>query len=114
MLNQSMVQDPLQTARQKNGNDLLLCHININSIHNKFEELKNIITKSRVQIMAVSETKIDGSYQDSQFLIPGYYLHRNDRKKGGGGVLMFVSSKIKSKRITTEGGIKDRAPGAGD
>lgn len=69
MLNQSMVQDPLQTARQKNGNDLLLCHININRIQNKFEELKNIITKSRVQIMAVSETKIDGSYQDSQFLI---------------------------------------------
>ena len=50
--------------------------------------------------MAVSETKIDRSYPDSQFLIPGYYLHRNDRKKGGGGVLLFVSSKILSKRVT--------------
>ena len=88
MLNQSVVLNPLQTARQKNCKDLLLCHLNINSIQNKFEELKDIITKSRVQIMAVSETKIDASYPDSQFLIPGYYLHRNDRKKGGGGVLM--------------------------
>lgn len=94
--------DPLQTARQKNGKDLLVCHLNINSIQNKFEELKDIILKSTVQIMAVSETKIDGSYPDCQFLIPGYYLHRNDRKKGGGGVLMFVSSKIQSKRISIE------------
>ena len=50
--------------------------------------------------MAVSETKIDRSYPDSQFLIPGYHLHLNDRKKGGGGVLLFVSSKILSKRVT--------------
>ena len=27
-------------------------------------------------------------------------MHRNDRKKGGGGVLSFVSSKILSKRVT--------------
>jgi hypothetical protein len=39
--------------------------------------------KSSVQIMAVSETKIGGSYPDTQFLINGYYLHRNDREKGG-------------------------------
>ena len=50
--------------------------------------------------MAVWETKIDRSYPDSQFLIPGYYLHRNDRKKGGGGVLLVVSSKVLSKRVT--------------
>ena len=48
--------------------------------------------------MAVSETKIDRSYPDSQFLIPGNYLHRNERKKCGGAVLLFVSSKILSKR----------------
>ena len=39
--------------------------------------------------MAVSETKIDGSYPDSQFLIPGYCLHRNDRNRGGGGILIL-------------------------
>ena len=50
--------------------------------------------------MAVSATKIDRSYPDSQFLITGYYLHRNDRKRGGGAVLLFVSSKILSKRVT--------------
>lgn len=50
--------------------------------------------------MVVGETKIDCSYPDSQFLIRGYYLHQNDQKKGGGGVLLFVSSKILSRRVT--------------
>ena len=50
--------------------------------------------------MAVGETKIDCSYPDPQFLIPEYYLHQNDQKKGGLGVLLFVSSKILSKSVT--------------
>ena len=37
---------------------------------------------------------------NAQFLIPGYYLPQNDQKKCGGGVLLFVSSKILSKRVT--------------
>ena len=82
----------LETARENNRIDLLLCHQNINSIQNKFEELKDIVVKSLVQILAVSETKIDVSYPHSQFLIPGYYLHRNDRKKGGGAILILVPS----------------------
>ena len=89
----------LETAQQENPSDLLLSHLNINSIQNKFEELKQIAVESRVQIMVVSETKIDAPYPDSQFHIPGYHIHRQDRKKGGGGVLMFVTSKIESKRI---------------
>ena len=50
--------------------------------------------------MAVGKTKIDCSYPDPQFLIPGYYLYQNDPKKGGGGVVLFVSSKILSKSVT--------------
>ena len=49
--------------------------------------------------MVVSESKVDASYPDSQFHIPGYHLHRQDRKKGGSEVLMLVSSKIESRRI---------------
>ena len=85
----------LETAQQENPSNLLLSHLNIDSIQNKFEELSHIVVESRVQIMAVSETKVDASYPDSQFYIPGYHLHHWDRKKGGGGVLMLVSSKIK-------------------
>ena len=54
-----------------------------------------------MQVIIVGETKIDLSYPDSQFNIPGYVLYRNDRKKGEGGVLAYVSSDITCKRLKT-------------
>ena len=71
--NTSTGPDLLNAARQKNAKCMLLCHLNIKIIQNKFDELKDIIINNKVQIMAVGETKIDRSYLDSQFLIPGYY-----------------------------------------
>ena len=75
------------------------CHLNINSIQNKFEELAGLIKDSRTQLMIVSESKIDSSYPNSQFSIPGFVLYRDDRKKGGGGILAYVSSELTCKRI---------------
>ena len=41
------------------------CHLNINSILNKLDERKDtFITRNKVQIVAVGETKIDCSYPD--------------------------------------------------
>lgn len=40
---------------------LLLCHSNINSIQNKFEELREIMLTSKIQLMIVGETKIDSA-----------------------------------------------------
>lgn len=78
---------------------LLLCHLNINSVQNKFEELRWIILKSKIQLMIVGETKIDSSYPDSQFHIPGYSVHRYDGAKGGGGIMAFISSSLQYKRL---------------
>ena len=74
-------------ARSKFFKEFLMEHININSIQNKFEEFSEVISKPRMQVIIVGETKIDSSYPDSQFNIPGYVLYRNDRKKEGGGIL---------------------------
>ena len=76
-----------------------MCHLNINSIQIKFEELASLIKKSRTQLMIVSKSKIDSSYSNSQFTISGYELYRNDRKKGGGGILAYVSSELIWKQI---------------
>ena len=40
--------DLLNAARQKNAKGMLLCHLNINSIQNKFDELKDIIINNKV------------------------------------------------------------------
>ena len=48
--------------KRKNYNDILLCHLNINSIQNKLEELVPMIRKLKAHIIFISETKIDSTF----------------------------------------------------
>ena len=86
--------DQLELFRKHHHKDLLIAHLNINSIQNKFEELTEVIKKINAHIMFVSETKIDASYPNAQFKVPNYSLYRNDRKKGGGGIMALIFQSL--------------------
>ncbi|KAL9977291.1 hypothetical protein ACROYT_G014680 [Oculina patagonica] len=90
---------PLESQRKYASKDILMCHLNINSIQNQFEELAATIKKIGAHIAFISETKIEASYPDAQFSIPGYALYQNDRKKGGGGIMALVSPSLTKKRL---------------
>ena len=48
-----------------------------------------------VDILMLSETKLDSSFPSIQFLINGFSLpHRLDRNSKGGGILLYVRDKI--------------------
>ena len=47
----------------------------------------------------LTETKIDCKYPVSQFEFEDYRIYRQDRTKGGGGILAYVSTKLPSKKI---------------
>ena len=49
-------------------NRLIVGYQNINFIENKFEALVSLV-KDKFDIIMVSETKIDDSFQENQFLI---------------------------------------------
>ncbi|XP_048580414.1 uncharacterized protein LOC125561124 [Nematostella vectensis] len=89
----------LERLRNQHKKELLIAHLNINSIQNKFEELCKIIKDLQIHVMFISETKIDSSYPDSQFSMAGYSLYRNDRKKGGGGIMALISTALVKKRL---------------
>ena len=65
----------LESLRTHFNKDLLIGHLNINSIQNKFEELTATIKTIGAHVMFISETKIDSSYPNAQFSIPGYSLY---------------------------------------
>ena len=88
----------------------MVCHLNINSIQNKFEELADLIKRLNVHVMFISETKIDASYSNNRFTIPGFSVYRNDRKKGGGGVMAIVSTSLESKRASIKKNYKTLEP----
>ena len=69
-----------KTLRLKYLQNPVIAQINISSIRNKFETLVSVVT-SDVDILKISETKIDESFPLSQ-------LHfRFDRNAHGGGIL---------------------------
>ena len=76
-----------------------MSHININSIRNKFELLVEAVM-GNVDILMVTETKIDETFPTSQFIIPGFTsLYRFDRTKDGGGILVYIREDTPSKLL---------------
>ena len=83
---------------KKHPNRVITGHINISSIRNKFDHLI-AITKGNVDVLMISETKLDESFPSMQFSIDGYNIFRSDRNAKGGGILMYVRDDIPCKLI---------------
>ena len=93
-----MVGNPdLRALRKKNLNKLIIAHLNVNSLRNKFELLKEQI-QDNIDILMIYETKIDASFPIGQFFLNGYSTpFRLDRNAYGGGILLYVREDIPSK-----------------
>ena len=72
---------------------------NINSVRNKFFSIPHLIDNN-IDICTIAETKLDSSFPDSQFLVPGmkkpFRLDVTSRK---GGLLVFVNNDIPCKYL---------------
>ena len=63
---------------------LIIAHLNISSIRNKFDSLSFMI-ENNVDILLISETKLDDSFPSGQFKICGFSMpYRYDRDSMGG------------------------------
>ena len=65
------VKSSLCNLKLRNLNRLIFGQININSIRNKFEPLCSLISNN-IDVLLISETKIDNAFPASQFCVPGY------------------------------------------
>ena len=61
----------LKEMKARSSDKMILRHLNINSIRNKFEALKFIIDNN-IDIFLISETKLEDSFPTAQFLIKGF------------------------------------------
>ena len=87
----------LHEIRIKNASRLIIGHLNINSLRNKFEMLEEII-EDKIDIFLISETKLDSSFQSKQFVIYGYSTpFRLDRNQNEAGPLLYVREDIPCK-----------------
>ena len=74
----------LKRLKISNVNRLIIGQLNINSLRNKIEALK-LIMMYNIDILIITETKLDETFPKSQFYIDGYAPpFRVDRSKNGG------------------------------
>ena len=89
----------LKKTRVSNINRLIIGHLNINSLRNKIEALKSVIN-GNIDILVITETKIDQSFPICQFFIEGYSPpFQLDRDVNGGGVIIYVKEDIPVKLL---------------
>ena len=98
----------MTNLRIKNPERIIIGHININSLRNKFEFLADMI-KDKLDILMVSETKLDSSFPEAQFYINGYSKpYRRDRNENGGGIMLYIKEGIPSKLLKPLSNEKDK------
>ena len=61
----------IRDVRKRNLKRIILGHLNISSIRKKIDLLVDQI-KGNVDIMVISQSKLDDSFHNGQFKIPGY------------------------------------------
>ena len=69
---------------------LHFCHLNVNSLLSKTEELKDITNYIRPAILVITESRLDSSVTNTEANSTGYSIIRNDRNRNGGGVPCYI------------------------
>ena len=89
--------DILSNPKVRVNNKLIIGNLNINSFAGKFDKLK-LMVQHKVDILVLTETKIDSSFLNQQFHIEGFCLpYRLNRNKHGRVVLVYIREDIPSK-----------------
>ena len=92
----------LKKLKSSNLNNPFFAYLNINSLRYKIVDLRQILSSTELEVVAVSETKLNEEFPNSQFEINGYYNpgpYRRDRNEHGGGLMIFIKQGVPVKRI---------------
>ena len=91
-----------KALRSKNIDKPFIAYLNINSLRNKICDLRSLVFDIMPEVLTVSETKIDDTFPDAQFLIDGYVNPSNlrkDRNNFWGGLITYIKKGIPHRRL---------------
>ena len=91
--------DLIKQYRIKNTNKVILAHLNINSVSNKFTCRKELIS-SKIDVLVIEETKLYETCPEKAFMIPGFKIpFIKDRNCHEGGIMVFIRDDIPSREV---------------
>lgn len=76
------------------NNNLTVALININGLGSKMGDIRNVIARHEIDVLAVTETKLDSTTENFKVDVKGFRLFRTDRNSSGGGVAVYVRDHI--------------------
>ena len=71
--------------------------LNRNSLFSHIDELRAFTEGTRIDVLALDETKLDQSVKDNELYIPGYEIakkRRTHNSRNGGGVCIYIRSNL--------------------
>ena len=75
----------------------MIAQLNINLMRNKSQFLEKDVC-ANLDILLISETKLDDSFPSAQFLLDGFSKpYRLERCSNGGGILLYIRDDIPSR-----------------
>ena len=107
--NESGIQDESQkpenfmhslfNIRKHHSNKIIMAHININSVRNKFDMLTDSVTEY-IDILMISETKLGDTFPHALYHLKDFSnAYRLNRNSHGGGILVYVRDHIASNLV---------------
>ena len=88
----------LQLLKQKYHSNPFTSYLNINSLSNKIDVLRQICKISPLEILCVEETKLGSSFPNFQIRINmHFHPYRRDRDYHGGGKMVFIRKDLITK-----------------
>ena len=89
----------LKDIKLKNINRVIIAQLNINSLRNMFDFLKETVT-SYADILLIIETKLDNLFPTAQFQINGFNSpYGLDKNAHGAEIVLYVREDIPSKLL---------------
>ena len=73
--------------------------VNVNSASGKTAEITNLIDATDPDAIILTETKLDGTIKNTEFLPPTFTTYRKDRSRHGGGVAIAIRSCFHTEAI---------------
>ena len=99
------ISDPfekLKNTKFKNPNRLIIAQLNISSQRNKFDSLVRML-HNNLDVLLISENKIDYSIPTAQFQIEGNITYRLDRNASNvRGIHLYVPENIPSALLNSD------------
>ena len=56
--------------------NFVFAQVNLNSLRHKYAFIRDMLNKTSLDYLALAESKLDASFSNAQFEVPGYTIHR--------------------------------------